>query len=274
MEQDSASLPQQTHLYSAIPLSSAARCFKVPDTPPLTPVEIFPRTPRKPACPRQTSLSVNRGNSAIISFKMVQTPGLLSPSLQITSIAPSKPHVSTARRRLWVQPGDTCEPFSMDTISRAKPRLKETASPRRNLYMDGVDADDEMEGHSPISCFSPPYSPNYDDSISEAASKPSSSSYPFPTEIKEKRSSHFISPKARPAPKSKTCASCKTKKTPLWRDSEDGTPYCNACGIRFKKYRFRCPMCSYIPRKDEREVSKSCCLCGARLIHCKINGRY
>ncbi|XP_033029655.1 GATA-type zinc finger protein 1 isoform X2 [Lacerta agilis] len=31
----------------------------------------------------------------------------------------------------------------------------------------------------------------------------------------------------------KCCASCKTKKTPLWRDAEDGTPLCNACGIRY-----------------------------------------
>ncbi|XP_061088570.1 GATA-type zinc finger protein 1 isoform X2 [Conger conger] len=32
--------------------------------------------------------------------------------------------------------------------------------------------------------------------------------------------------------KNKMCASCNTKKTPLWRDAEDGTPLCNACGIR------------------------------------------
>ncbi|CAI5796154.1 GATA-type zinc finger protein 1 [Podarcis lilfordi] len=31
----------------------------------------------------------------------------------------------------------------------------------------------------------------------------------------------------------KCCASCKTRKTPLWRDAEDGTPLCNACGIRY-----------------------------------------
>lgn len=62
--------------------------------------------------------------------------------------------------------------------------------------------------------------------------------------------------------KGKVCASCKTKKTPLWRDSEDGTPYCNACGIRFKKYRISCPICSYIPRKDEN-LGNLCCRCGS-----------
>ena len=33
----------------------------------------------------------------------------------------------------------------------------------------------------------------------------------------------------------KECASCGTFKTPLWRDAEDGTHLCNACGIRYKK---------------------------------------
>ena len=66
--------------------------------------------------------------------------------------------------------------------------------------------------------------------------------------------------------KVKICASCKTKKTPLWRDAEDGTPYCNACGIRFKKYRVCCPICSYIPRKDEK-FGNTCCQCGSTLFH-------
>ncbi|XP_072458526.1 GATA-type zinc finger protein 1 isoform X2 [Notamacropus eugenii] len=34
------------------------------------------------------------------------------------------------------------------------------------------------------------------------------------------------------SPGSRCCASCRTQRTPLWRDAEDGTPLCNACGIR------------------------------------------
>ncbi|XP_026122083.1 GATA transcription factor 14-like [Carassius auratus] len=49
---------------------------------------------------------------------------------------------------------------------------------------------------------------------------------------------------------SKMCVSCRTRKTPLWRDAEDGTPLCNACGIRYKKYRVRCQRCWNIPKKD------------------------
>ena len=74
--------------------------------------------------------------------------------------------------------------------------------------------------------------------------------------------------KYKPICKAKVCASCKTKKTPLWRDAEDGTPYCNACGIRFKKYRVCCPMCSYIPRKDEK-FGNICCQCGSTLYYNK-----
>ncbi|XP_035493647.2 ferredoxin-2, mitochondrial isoform X1 [Scophthalmus maximus] len=61
--------------------------------------------------------------------------------------------------------------------------------------------------------------------------------------------------------KGKICASCCTRKTPMWRDAEDGTPLCNACGIRYKKYRVRCVNCWHIPRKAGN--TNSCCLkCG------------
>ncbi|GAA6094713.1 GATA-type zinc finger protein 1 isoform X2 [Tachysurus ichikawai] len=59
----------------------------------------------------------------------------------------------------------------------------------------------------------------------------------------------------------KICASCCTRKTPLWRDAEDGTPLCNACGIRYKKYRVRCMQCWNIPRKEASSNSK-CLKCG------------
>ncbi|GBO37987.1 hypothetical protein AVEN_206096-1, partial [Araneus ventricosus] len=52
---------------------------------------------------------------------------------------------------------------------------------------------------------------NYVDSSDEEEISPSN----YPTVTEEKH-----------------CASCSVKKTPLWRDAEDGTPLCNACGIR------------------------------------------
>ena len=60
----------------------------------------------------------------------------------------------------------------------------------------------------------------------------------------------------------KECASCGTLKTPLWRDADDGTSLCNACGIRYKKYRVRCLRCWYIPKKEENAFS-CCTSCGS-----------
>lgn len=249
---------------------------------------ITPRTPRKPAHPCCFALSsINKDKSAIISFKMVQDSGR-SPSLRITSSTPCRSHRLTgARRRLWVPAGEISERFTLEDseCTSSKVEFKEALPPKSaGLYGDPIEADDEMDGNSASSSLSPPYSPGCSENTSEAVTnKPSSSSYLHPrphphhsqhfflqTTIKEKRG---YSPKIKPIHKSKTCASCKTKKTPLWRDSEDGISYCNACGIRFKKYRVRCSNCQYIPRKDEREMSKQCCHCGAQLMHCKLYGR-
>ncbi|XP_050780809.1 GATA-type zinc finger protein 1 [Gopherus flavomarginatus] len=62
----------------------------------------------------------------------------------------------------------------------------------------------------------------------------------------------------------KCCASCQTRKTPLWRIAEDGTLLCNACGIRYKKYRIRCFRCWNIPKKSGKPYSR-CSNCGDRL---------
>ncbi|EDL25155.1 mCG52721 [Mus musculus] len=57
------------------------------------------------------------------------------------------------------------------------------------------------------------------------------------------------------------CASCRTQRTPLWRDAEDGTPLCNACGIRYKKYGTRCSSCWLVPRKSI-QPKRLCGRCG------------
>ncbi|KAL1415001.1 hypothetical protein MTO96_007004 [Rhipicephalus appendiculatus] len=62
----------------------------------------------------------------------------------------------------------------------------------------------------------------------------------------------------------KQCASCATKLTPLWRDAEDGTPLCNACGIRYKKYKVRCTRCWHVPMRNDNTRS-GCKECGGTL---------
>ncbi|XP_049644302.1 GATA-type zinc finger protein 1 [Suncus etruscus] len=62
----------------------------------------------------------------------------------------------------------------------------------------------------------------------------------------------------------RSCASCRTQRTPLWRDAEDGTPLCNACGIRYKKYGTRCASCWLVPRKSI-QPERHCGRCGTDL---------
>jgi len=54
------------------------------------------------------------------------------------------------------------------------------------------------------------------------------------------------------------CASCKTTKTPYWRDSwNQGFILCNACGLRYSKFKRRCTQCNYVPKKEDK--GNRCC---------------
>ncbi|XP_023373768.1 LOW QUALITY PROTEIN: GATA-type zinc finger protein 1 [Otolemur garnettii] len=79
-----------------------------------------------------------------------------------------------------------------------------------------------------------------------------------PTEVPEAH------PEGSEALGPRRCASCRTHRTPLWRDAEDGTPLCNACGIRYKKYGIRCSNCWLVPRKSV-QPRKLCGRCGVTL---------
>lgn len=70
-----------------------------------------------------------------------------------------------------------------------------------------------------------------------------------------------------PSNPNKECASCGTRKTPMWRDDADGVPLCNACGIRFKKNKSKCIQCNYVPRKDDS--NQICKQCGGQIILCR-----
>ncbi|KAK2187597.1 hypothetical protein NP493_160g00032 [Ridgeia piscesae] len=62
-------------------------------------------------------------------------------------------------------------------------------------------------------------------------------------------------------PSGRQCASCNTRRTALWRGAEDGTPLCNACGIRYRKYRIRCKHCWLVPTRGS-QGSANCTRCG------------
>jgi hypothetical protein len=63
-------------------------------------------------------------------------------------------------------------------------------------------------------------------------------------------------------PTPRMCISCGATKTPYWREAwSSSVLLCNACGLRFSKFRRRCLDCSYVPRKEDKG-SKACTKCG------------
>lgn len=209
------------------------------ESPPLTPANSFaplsPKTPRKPSNPCRAVDRERVNGSTVFRFEMVQDATTDTPHLKICAHTFGG-SLLKAKRRLWVKDFDQVEPESV--VKKIKLDLP-------------FDTDEELDGAS-------------------LPTDPSCGSPNLPSPQCEAASIHIANPSL--TSKVKTCASCKTKKTPLWRDSEDGTPYCNACGIRYKKYRIRCSNCLYIPRKDEKS-GNCCCLCGQRLVHCRVGGR-
>lgn len=64
------------------------------------------------------------------------------------------------------------------------------------------------------------------------------------------------------------CGSCKTQNTPYWRDSwSDLFILCNACGLRYSKFKRYCFDCSYVPRKEDKGAP--CCTQCASPWSCK-----
>ena len=262
-------------LQVSIPMKGLPQPLFFLDTPPTTPgstsnsaesladspLPPTPRTPRKPSAPRQSCNPSHIQQSTIIRFQMSALDGSGTPSLQI--MATTRGHsLDRVRKRLqWDQQADIDNDWETETPIKKTQKRHAITSRRTDGASEvcryNADADDEMEiDDGPLLGLpSPPYSPEeYPTNSCKASKKKTNNSY------------------LGSCVKVKTCASCKTRKTPLWRDSEDGTPYCNACGIRYKKYRIRCPVCSYIPHKDEN-INNICCICGASLLNCKFRSR-
>ena len=247
-------------LHVSIPVKGLPLPLFFLDTPPTTPnssceswqsspLPPTPRTPRKPIAPRPSCDPSRIHQSTIIRFQMSTLGKSGTPTVKITASTHGHSLDKVRRRLQWESGTDLENDCECETpIKKSQKKLRRSCEALgRTRY--NADADDEMEIED-ANLSSPPYSPVESPSCAKSKKKSTAS---FSTSTTSKV---------------KTCASCKTRKTPLWRDSEDGTPYCNACGIRYKKYRVRCPVCSYIPHKDEN-INNVCCICGADLVHTK-----
>lgn len=255
--------------------------FFLPETPPLTPspvcdsngtfqgteieLKTFERTPRKSANPQQTPVHENKEGSVLISFKFVQPRDEPSPELSITSTTPvSLSKGSRAKRRLWRGDSEPLVYIDLD-IRHKKTRLSETTA-----GLSDLNSTVKSTSYLSPSDRSDPEDDDKDITTQKRYSNSESADLEQQQTENEYETKYYSLKCSRTGSKAKMCASCSTRKTPLWRDSDDGTPYCNACGIRFKKYRVRCSVCLYIPRKDEK-TNNCCYLCGSRLVHCRFS---
>lgn len=83
----------------------------------------------------------------------------------------------------------------------------------------------------------------------EDAAEPSASTGPPPKGRRRNQSAAS----ERNSNTKKVCSSCNTKKTPYWREGWEPTiVLCNACGIRYQKYKKYCMRCVSIARKDDK----------------------
>lgn len=256
-----------------------------PETPPVTPLydaddttmicvrqeielKTFERTPRKPSNPQRTPVHEDKEGSAMICFKFIESKeDEKTPELNITSVFPvSMPMRSRAKRRLW---GGDSEPLTYINLDikqkRSQPELSMAkATTKCTPYLSQSDKSDYEDESKDIHITHK----SYCNSVRTVHQRTERNEY----HLMGGETKQYSQKSSRSAgSKSKVCASCSTRKTPLWRDSDDGTPYCNACGIRFKKYRVRCSVCLYIPRKDEK-TNNCCYLCGAQLVRYRFNG--
>lgn len=251
------------------------------DTPPATPFDkqttpsssfnsCAPRTPRKPRQAVKTWANNNQSDgSAIISFKMHKTlkndsmPTAISLDIScyFNNFEQQRRPFKSRRMLVFDDNSKRCNltkqrRSAMKFKNRLQQHLASSFPPSdpidsdyQTSYEFTNDADDEMDH---FDLLSPPNTPlpkvNH-----------SNEETPLPSSTSSKTLLHSTTSFTKHT--KKTCQSCHTTKTPLWRDSEDGTPYCNACGIRYRKYRTRCPSCFCVPHKDDL-ITSTCGMCG------------
>eukprot|EP00063_Salmo_salar_P011279 XP_013986114.1 PREDICTED: uncharacterized protein LOC106564515 [Salmo salar] len=242
--------------------------------------------PPAPNSPHNTMLLIlnSEAGSVIVNAKSVQDasfPGIKAElnesameentdTVQDTSVITDSPLDLTQRSMDMEDDMDTI-PAAPKCPSPSNPMWRSTKAPRKQLHPSrSVDVGDpDFQGvtfrmqteldDSREQCRLLITSKKYSEDLSSGPTRRSLRAGRSRSSQSSMRTSS--SEESDPSSKNKICASCCTTKTPLWRDAEDGTPLCNACGIRYKKYKVRCLQCWHIPRKEGNSNSR-CFKCG------------
>lgn len=106
-----------------------------------------------------------------------------------------------------------------------------------------------------------PTTPPPSDQLSFSSVESSPSSSANNSSSHEKENKRIVRKQAVPPGTERFCASCGVTKTPYWRDAwGENISLCNACGLRYAKFKKRCSSCYYVPRKEDK-TSRSCSQC-------------
>ena len=144
-----------------------------------------------------------------------------------------------------------------ERVVRTEPRNKRKISNPRELFDDL----DKYDGDTPTLCKKARKSIITTPSQTSVSLPPSIKRIPLFKPTVESRCYGDVDLGVQPLPSTKECASCCTSETLIWRDTEDGVSLCNACGIRWRKYHYRCVECWYVPMQDELD-QLNCASCG------------
>lgn len=124
-------------------------------------------------------------------------------------------------------------------------QLDATFIPSRSTTPDRVVVEVEEEREVPV--------PEPEPAVKKRSTVKSISVADNPSDaIDEDLMSPYRNAAASEEKRGKRCASCATKKTPYWREGWSPCAFlCNACGIRYRKYKKYCLTCKQVARKDD-----------------------
>ncbi|XP_055975885.1 GATA-type zinc finger protein 1 [Sorex fumeus] len=237
-----------------------------PDSRPEPPAQPIPRTPGRlglsgrswPACEDAVAALCFLHEAAEELCGTTPTLGSCWEPLQALGTLGSPPVTGGARSMLTAkcQQSHRCHLGFPGALAPASPRPRKQPHPQKGLELE----DPQFQGVTLKFEIKPDASLHIVPRYSLAFSSGSSSQSPPEEAPKSPEASLGGSEALEP----RRCASCRTQRTPLWRDAEDGTPLCNACGIRYKKYGTRCASCWLVPRKNV-QPKRLCSRCGTAL---------
>ncbi|XP_007951817.1 GATA-type zinc finger protein 1 [Orycteropus afer afer] len=216
------------------------------------PAPLSKREPMTPGCGCRSTSPVNQ--ASVTTLRFLQTGRSCWEPMAVGTLARDTKDMPTSNSHQGHTLGPPRTSPALLALSRRRPRKQ--PNPLRGTEkvdpgFEGVTLKFQIKPDSSLQII-----PSYSLACSSSTQGPPAGPARGPEAGADQGGSEALGPRR--------CASCRTQRTPLWRDAEDGTPLCNACGIRYKKYGTRCSTCWLVPRKSV-QPKRLCGRCGMSL---------